>query len=84
MKTKEVEVKFVDIKENESVYPGEYILHTPTNQIVLCGSFNREKNIVRVLIKGKLHEDVIDNFQKIHVNRHDRQKMSYSRCKGCS
>jgi hypothetical protein len=77
-------VKFIEIKDTDRVNPGEYILHTPSNKIVLCGSFNREKNLVRVLVDGKLQEDIIENFQKIHVNRHDRQKMSFSRCKGCS
>ncbi len=77
-------MKFIEIKENDSVHPGEYILHIPSNQIVLCGSFSREKNLVRVMMRGKLHEDTIDNFQKIHINRKERQSMTATRCKGCS
>jgi hypothetical protein len=77
-------VKFADIKESDKVFPGEYILHTPTNQIVLCGSFSRENNKVRVMFRGRVKEDVIENFQKIILNKASRQKMEYSRCKGCS
>ena len=47
-------MKFIDIEENVKVTPGEYILHSPTNQIVLCGAFNREIDKIRVLAKGKM------------------------------
>ena len=35
-------MNFVDILEDTKVTPGEYILHTPTNQVVLCGAFSRD------------------------------------------
>lgn len=77
-------VKFVDIKDDEKVFPGEYILHTPTNQIVLCGSFNRNENKIRVMIRGRVKEDIIENFQKIIMTSASRKSMEYRRCKGCS
>ena len=30
-----------EITEEIKAFPGEYIYHIPTKQIVLCGSFNR-------------------------------------------
>ncbi len=62
-------MKFTDIRENDKVHPGEYVLHLPTNQIVLCGSFNREKDVMRVMLQGKVHEDKIENFQKNKLMR---------------
>ncbi len=77
-------MKFTDIRENDKVHPGEYVLHLPTNQIVLCGSFNREKDVMRVMLQGKVHEDKIENFQKIQLSRREYNTAKYSRCKGCS
>jgi hypothetical protein len=42
-------VKFKEITEEVKVLPGEYILHTPTNQVVLCGAFDRKNNKIRAL-----------------------------------
>jgi len=77
-------MKFIDIRENDKVHPGEYVLHIPSNQIVLCGSFNRERATMKVMIQGKLHEDKIENFQKIQLSQTERRASSYRRCKGCS
>ena len=77
-------MKFTDIRENDKVHPGEYVLHLPSNQIVLCGSFNRDKDLMKVMINGKVHEDKIENFQKIQLTRSEHKTAYYSRCKGCS
>tara|TARA_B100000282_G_scaffold196919_1_gene143926 strand:- start:948 stop:1184 length:237 start_codon:yes stop_codon:yes gene_type:complete len=77
-------MKFLDIRESDKVHPGEYVLHLPTNQIVLCGSFNRERKTMKVMLRGKLHEDKIENFQKIQLSHREKRAASYSRCKGCS
>ena len=77
-------MKFIDIRENDKVHPGEYVLHLPTNQIVLCGSFNRASDTMKVMLRGKLHEDKIENFQKIQMSQREKRMSSYSRCKGCS
>jgi len=77
-------MKFVDIKEEDKVHPGEYVLHVPTNQIGLCGAFNRENDTMKVMVMGKIHEDKIKNFQKIQLTRREYKSAQYSRCKGCS
>tara|TARA_R110000824_G_scaffold194200_3_gene376747 strand:+ start:402 stop:623 length:222 start_codon:yes stop_codon:yes gene_type:complete len=70
-------MEFYEITEEMKATPGEYIYHEPTRQIVLCGSFNRRLNRIRVLAKGKMFADKIKNFKKIKM---DRKSAS---CKGC-
>lgn len=74
-------MKFTEIKKDMKVFPGEYILHKPTQQVVLCGSFNRGTNKIRVLARGKVFEDSIQNFQKIIKEPKDRTRRS--KCGGC-
>jgi len=77
-------MKFSKITEEVKVFPGEYILHTPTNQIVLCGAFNREGGTIRALASGKMITDTISNFQKIKVDRKERKEQRARRkCGGC-
>ena len=76
-------MKFVEIEKESKVYPGEYLLHAPTNQIVLVGAFNYDENFVRCLNNGKLMTDAIKNFKKIQMTRKERQT-SRTGCKGCS
>ena len=74
-------MKFNEIKETDVVYPGEYVLYSPANQIALCGSFNRDTDKIRALINGRLIEDKIGAFQKIKVG--PNTKMSSRGCSGC-
>tara|TARA_R100001015_G_C4458173_1_gene45969 strand:+ start:131 stop:376 length:246 start_codon:yes stop_codon:yes gene_type:complete len=76
-------MKFTDIGEDLSVFPGEYVLHKPTSTIVLVGAFNRSKDMVRVLRNGKLFEDKIHNFQKIELNKAEHKEYKRSSCKKC-
>jgi hypothetical protein len=77
-------MKFVEIKEGVKVTPGEYILHAPSNQIVLCGAFNRQDNKIKALAKGKMFTDSISNFKKISMTSKERQESKKSRgCGGC-
>jgi hypothetical protein len=76
-------MEFFEITENIKANPGEYIYHTPTRQIVLCGSFNRNKNQIRALGHGKLFADEIGNFKKIKLNKEEQRRKQTSRCKGC-
>ena len=46
-------MKFEEIDENKKVTPGEYVLHEPTKQIVMCGAFNREKDFIRAIGTGR-------------------------------
>lgn len=76
-------MEFIEITEDVKASPGEYIFHIPSKEIVLCGAFNRKNNIIRALGAGKLFSDKIENFQKIKINKTERQSAKYTRCKGC-
>ena len=55
-------MKFRVIEEADIVHPGEYLLHTPTQQIVMCGAFMRDLDKIKVLANGKLLEDNIKKY----------------------
>jgi hypothetical protein len=77
-------MKFHPIKKTSRVERGEYLLHTPSQQIVLCGAIKREEGVLRVLANGRLLEDKIENFQKILLPRKDLRKRKVKRpCTGC-
>jgi len=76
-------MEFQEIDENLIVYPGEYVLYKPKNQIVLCGAFDREQNVIRALSEGRLLEDTIENFNKIVLTPQEAQQRRTTRCKGC-
>ena len=77
-------MKFREIEEADTVHPGEYLLHTPTQQIVMCGAFMRDLDKIKVLANGKLLEDSIKSFQKINLTNTEHKTRHISRCKGCS
>ena len=58
-------MEFQEISDELKVHPGEYILHQPSQQIVLCGAFNRKEGFIKALARGRLMEDRIENFKKI-------------------
>jgi tRNA(Ile2) C34 agmatinyltransferase TiaS len=77
-------MKFTDITKGTKVFPGEYILHKPTNQIVLCGAHDRQKNTIRALSNGKMIVDKVVNFQKIEVSNKERREVrKKTRCGRC-
>ena len=76
-------MKFQKIKKASKVFPGEYLLHTPSNQIVLVGAFNYDEDFIRCLNNGKLMTDKVNNFMKIEVTKKE-SKIARTRCKGCS
>jgi hypothetical protein len=76
-------MKFVEIKEDSKVYPGEYLLYEPTQAIVLCGAFNRSKNMIRAYGHGEYIEGKISLFKKIEMNAKQHKQHYRSRCKGC-
>lgn len=77
-------MEFKEIKEDTKVFPGEYLLHTPSSQIVMCGAFKRQEGRIKALSNGKLLEDQIKNFQKIYLNNEERQNRQPKRsCGGC-
>ena len=76
-------MNFKEIAETDKVHPGEYLLYTPSNQIVLCGAYNRKEGFIRVLHAGRFLEDKIENFKKIHMSRRDRKERKAAKCKKC-
>ena len=77
-------MKFEEIKEDSKVFPGEYLLHTPTSQIVMCGAFKRQEGRIKAIANGKLLEDPIKNFQKIYLTEEERKVRKPQRsCGGC-
>ena len=77
-------MEFEIIDEGTTVYPGEYILHKPSNQIVLCGAFKKSEGKIRAMVGGRLIEDNIENFQKIKLSHEERREKRVRRgCGGC-
>jgi len=76
-------MNFKEISKETTVHPGEYLLHTPSNQIVLCGAFNYDQDFIRCLNNGKLMTDTVKNFKKIQMSQNEIKK-NRARCKGCN
>ena len=76
-------MKFQEISEDLKVHPGEYVMHQPSQQIVLVGAFKKKEGLIKVLARGKLMEDKIENFKKIRLSREEIKEKRLSRCKGC-
>jgi hypothetical protein len=75
-------MEFYKIEEDAKVFPGEYLLHVPSSQIVLCGAFKRSQGLIKYMARGKLAEDKIENFNKIKTNKRAKPKKSCGGCKG--
>ena len=76
-------MKFREITEKSKVFPGEYLLHEPTNNIVLVGAYNWEDDFVRVMSNGRLLEDKVSHFKKITLTEKERRKTVRRSCGGC-
>jgi hypothetical protein len=74
---------FFEITEDLKATPGEYIYHEPTKQIVLCGAFNRKNDQIKVLSRGKIFTDKIENFKKINLSKQEATRKRVTNCKGC-
>ncbi len=73
----------INIEKNMNVYPGEYLLHIPSRQIVVCGAFLKSENKIKVLKNGQLLTDTINNFQKIRLSKKEKREKKYNSCGGC-
>ncbi len=76
-------MKFTEISKDDSVFPGEYILHSPSNTIVLVGAYNEENDFIRVFKDGKLFEDKVHSFKKILIDRSDAKVFKIKGCGSC-
>ena len=78
-------MKFDEIVEESKVYPGEYLLYEPTMEIVLCGAFNREKDIDQVSCRGACCLKIqICKFKKIRLTKKEHKERKHTKCKGCA
>ena len=75
-------MEFYKIEEEAKVFPGEYLLHVPSNQIVLCGAFKPTQGLIKYMTQGRLAEDKIENFNKIKTNKRMKPRKSCGGCKG--
>ncbi len=76
-------MKFIDLDEYSKVFPGEYLLHTPSSAIVMVGAYNREEDSIRAFKDGRLFEDKISNFNKILLDRPEQKEFKRRTCKKC-
>lgn len=76
-------MKFIEITENLKTTPGEYIYHEPSKEIVMCGSFNRAKNQIRAMGRGRMFADEIRNFKKIEISKRQQKESTVGSCGGC-
>ena len=74
---------FVNIDDNSKVYPGEYLLHIPSKQVVVCGAFIKSENKIKALKNGQLITEDIKNFQKINLSQKEKRDRKYRSCGGC-
>ena len=47
-------MEFTPINKESKIYPGEYLLHSPSRQIVICGAFKKNENLIKVLGNGRV------------------------------
>jgi hypothetical protein len=76
-------MEFIPITPNTTIAPGEYLLHTPTKQVVLCGAYLAGEGKIKAMANGKLMEDVLANFQKIKLSKKERRRKEKKGCAGC-
>ena len=76
-------MEFYDISDDVKAHPGEYLLHIPSKQIVMCGAYKAANGTIRALHNGRLMEDKIANFQKIKLSQSERRERTPSGCGGC-
>ena len=76
-------MKFREITDKSKVFPGEYLLHEPSNNIVIVGAFNRESDFIRALSNGRLLEDKVAHFKKIVMTEKERKRANRRGCGGC-
>jgi hypothetical protein len=77
-------MEFYEIDKEDKVSPGEYVLYEPTQEVVLCGVFSRDRDEIKALSSGRLIEDCINNFKKIRVPGNKKYQRKYTAsCGSC-
>jgi len=73
-------MEFYTIEEGIKAFPGEYLLHLPSNKIVLCGAFKPTEGLIKYMTQGQVAEDKIENFNKI---KGAKKALKRRGCGGC-
>lgn len=76
-------MEFIEINEDSKVYPGEYLLHIPTNRVVICGAFIKEERLIKALKEGQLITESISNFKKIKITNKEKRLRRIRTCGSC-
>jgi hypothetical protein len=76
-------MEFQEIDDNNSVFPGEYLLYIPRQKIVVCGAYKKKEGKIRALCDGRLVEDNISNFKKVMLDKEERKTRTTRSCGGC-
>ena len=76
-------MEFYEIEKTAKEVPGEYILHTPSEAIVIVVTFSRDDNKIKAMKTGRLFEDAIENFKKIKLSTQEKRERRVRRCGGC-
>ena len=77
-------MKFVKIEYLGQVFPGEYLYHQPSQQMVLCGRLNFDENTIKVKGKDGMVTGPMSDFLKISLTQEEIKQKNATRCKGCS
>lgn len=76
-------MELINIEKDSKVYPGEYLLHLPSRQIVICGAHLKTENKIKALKNGQLITENIKNFQKIKLSNKEKREKKVKSCGGC-
>lgn len=75
-------MKLIDIITTDDVFSGEYLYHSPSGLMVLCGHLDEENQTIKVLASGRTLVDHVTRFKKVQLTAEEHRKQA-TRCKGC-
>mgnify|MGYP001406081033 CR=1 FL=1 len=78
---------FIELDKWTKASPGEFIYHTPTDQVVLCGKYDKQSDQITALVGSRVFRDKIQNFKKIKLSEQElraRRADRANRRGGCS
>jgi stalled ribosome alternative rescue factor ArfA len=81
---------FIELDRWTKANAGEFLYHTPTGKIVLCGKYNKDEEQITALIGSKVFRDKTENFKKIKLSerelrarREDKRRRYHGGCTSC-
>ena len=76
-------MEFVEIQHLGQVFPGEYLYHQPTQEMVLCGRLDFDKKTIKARRNNGMFVAPMAEFRKINLSPADVRAQKATRCKGC-